>query len=223
MGSQLFCVEIVPAEGTREFDARATRQKWNGNRPSVRTLGGGCRLSIRGGGSFWLVGSTWNKQRSLGRFRALRGVLRRGHVALPPFIDRALCMGSYRCGDRLWDIAHRRLQNTRRLRPLWSSPSGICHGYGHGHRHQSATRRFSLLCGRCSILAGVLGTGQNHVGRPSETIARLSGDSITNSPNFHIVKAPRNTNSRSRAMPEMKALQFPHKLNTQISSHGGDR
>ena len=67
------------------------------------------------------------------------------------------CMGSYRRGDPLWDIAHRRLQNTNGLRPLWSSPFVICYGHGHRSWHQDAIRLFGLLGSRCSILTGVLG------------------------------------------------------------------
>ncbi len=75
----------------------------------------------------------------------------------PQFIDGVVCMGSYRRGDTLWDIAHRRLQNTNGLRPLRSSPFVICYGYGHRSWHQDAIRLFGLLGGRCSILTGVLG------------------------------------------------------------------
>src|SRR5438045_7367460 len=58
------------------------------------------------------MGATWSKERILGRFRSFRGIHGRGDVSLPQFIDGVVCMGSYRRGDPLWDIAHRRLQNT---------------------------------------------------------------------------------------------------------------
>ena len=51
----------------------------------------------------------------------VRGVHGRGDVSLPQFIDSVVCVGSYRRGDTLWDIAYRRLQNTNDLRPLRSS------------------------------------------------------------------------------------------------------
>ena len=92
-----------------------------------------------------------------GRFRSFRGIHGRGDVSLPQFIDGVVCMGSYRRGDTLWDIAHRRLQNTNGLRPLRSSPFVICYGHGHRSWHQDAIRLFGLLGGRCSILTGVLG------------------------------------------------------------------
>src|ERR1700741_4930809 len=42
-----------------------------------------------------------------------------GAVTSPlQLIDRVVCVGSYRRGDALWDIAHRRLQNTNGLRPV---------------------------------------------------------------------------------------------------------
>src|SRR5215471_7274146 len=87
------------------------------------------------------------------------------------------CMGSYRRGDPLWDIAHRRLQNTNGLRPLWSSPVVICYGHGHRSWHQDAIRLFGLLGSRCSILTGVLGAGPIHIGQASESITKLSGRS----------------------------------------------
>ncbi len=67
------------------------------------------------------------------------------------------CMGSYCRGDTLWDIAHRRLQNTNGLRPLRSSPFVVCYGYAHRPWHQETIRLFGLLGGRSSILTGVLG------------------------------------------------------------------
>ena len=106
---------------------------------------------------FGLWGATWSKERILGRFRSFRGIHGRGDVSLPQFIDGVVCMGSYRRGDPLWDIAHRRLQNTNGLRPLRSSPFVICYGHGHRSWHQDAIRLFGLLGGRCSILTGVLG------------------------------------------------------------------
>src|SRR5438874_5189196 len=72
------------------------------------------------------MGATWSKERILGRFRSFHGVHGRGDVFLPQFIDGVVCMGSYRRGDPLWDIAHRRLQNTNGLRPLRSSPFEAC-------------------------------------------------------------------------------------------------
>src|SRR5207244_6153637 len=62
--------------------------------------------------------------------------------SLPQFIDGVVCLGSYRRGDPLWDIAHRRLQNTNGLRPLRSSPFVICYGHGHRPWHQDAIRLF---------------------------------------------------------------------------------
>ncbi|WP_245632103.1 DoxX family membrane protein [Edaphobacter aggregans] len=41
--------------------------------------------------------------------------------------------------------------------PLRPSSFVICYGYGHRSWHQDAIRLFGLLCGRCSILTGVLG------------------------------------------------------------------
>src|SRR5262245_3048015 len=82
-------------------------------------------------------------------------------------------MGSYRRGDPFWDNAHRRLQNTNGLRPLRSSPSVICYGHGHRSWHQDAIRLFGLLGGRCSILTGVLGARQIHVGQASEWITKF--------------------------------------------------
>src|SRR2546430_838547 len=86
------------------------------------------------------MGATWSKERILGRFRSFRGIHGRGDVSLPQFIDGVVCMGSYRRGDPLWDIAHRRLQNTNGLRPLRSSPFVICYGNGHRSWHQDAIR-----------------------------------------------------------------------------------
>ena len=103
------------------------------------------------------MGAIWSKERILGKFRSFRGVHGRGDVSLPQFIDSVVCVGSYRRGDTLWDIAYRRLQNTNGLRPLGSSPFVICYGHGHGSWHQDAIRLFGLLGGRCSILTGVLG------------------------------------------------------------------
>jgi len=103
------------------------------------------------------MGATWSKERILGRFRSFREVHGRGDVSLPQFIDGVVCMGSYRRGDDLRDIAHRRLQNTNGLRPLRPSPFVICYGHGHRSWHQDAIRLFGLLGGRCSILTGVLG------------------------------------------------------------------
>src|SRR5215471_4703145 len=99
----------------------------------------------------------WSKERSLGKFRSFRRVHGRGDVSLPQFIDGVVCVGSYRRGDTLWDIAYRRLQNTNGLRPLRSSPFVICYRHGHRSWHQDAIRLFSLLGSRCSILTGVLG------------------------------------------------------------------
>lgn len=75
----------------------------------------------------------------------------------PQFIDGIVCMGSYRRGDTLWDIAHRRLQNTNGLRPLRFSSFVICYGHGHKSWHQDAIRLFSLLGRRCSVLTCVRG------------------------------------------------------------------
>src|SRR2546421_12997546 len=74
------------------------------------------------------MGATWSKERILGRFRSFRGIHGRGDVSLPQFIDGVVCMGSYRRGDPLWDIAHRRLQNTNGLRPHRSSPLSFAMG-----------------------------------------------------------------------------------------------
>ena len=103
------------------------------------------------------MGATWSKERILGRFRSFRGIHGRGDVSLPQFIDGVVCVGSYRRGDSLWDIADRWLQNTNHLRPLRSSPFVICYGHGDRSWHQNAIRLFGLLGSRCSILTGVLG------------------------------------------------------------------
>ena len=103
------------------------------------------------------MGAIWSKERILGKFRSFRGIHGRGDVSLPQFIDGVVCVGSYRRGDTLWDIAYRRLQNTNGLRPLRSSPFVICYRHGHRSWHQDAIRLFGLLGSRCSILTGVLG------------------------------------------------------------------
>src|SRR5262249_19858863 len=73
---------------------------------------------------------------------------RRGDVSLPQFIDSVVCVGSYRRGDTLWDIAYRRLQNTNGLRPLRSSPFVICYRHGQRSWHQDAIPLFGLLGSR---------------------------------------------------------------------------
>src|SRR6185437_4844436 len=103
------------------------------------------------------MGAIWSKERILGGFRSFREIHRRGDVSLPEFMGGVVCMDSYRCRDTLWDIAHRRLQNTNRLRPLRSSAFVICYGNVHRAWHQDALGLFGLLGGRCSILTGVLG------------------------------------------------------------------
>ena len=103
------------------------------------------------------MGATWSKERILGRFRSFRGIHGRGDVSLPQFIDGVVCVGSYRRGDPLWDIAHRRLQNTGYLRPLWFSALVICYRHGYRSRHQEAVRLFGFLGGRCRIFTGILG------------------------------------------------------------------
>src|SRR6516164_4335140 len=138
--------------GAHEFKSRATQREWDGDCPPVRAVCAGSFLSIRCGGSFWLVGAIWSKERILGKFRSFRGVHGRGDVSLPQFIDSAVCVGSYRRGDTLWDIAYHRLQNTNGLRPLRSSPFVICYRHGHRSWHQDAIRLFGLLGSRCSIL-----------------------------------------------------------------------
>jgi hypothetical protein len=62
------------------------------------------------------------------------------------------------------------------LRPLRSSPFVICYGHGHRSWHQDAIRLFGLLGGCRSILTGVLGARQIHVGQASGSIT-LSGGS----------------------------------------------
>src|SRR5262244_2402672 len=104
---------------------------------------------------FGLWGPYGAKNVSWGNFA--HGVHGRGDVSLPQFIDSVVCVGSYRRGDTLWDIAYRRLQNTNGLRPLRSSPFVICYRHGHRSWHQDAIRLFGLLGSRCSILTGVLG------------------------------------------------------------------
>jgi hypothetical protein len=78
-------------------------------------------------------------------------------VSLLQFIHSVVCLGSYRRGDTLGDIAYRRLQNTNGLRPLWPSAFVICYRHGHRSWHQDAIRLFGLLGSRGGILTGVLG------------------------------------------------------------------
>ena len=106
---------------------------------------------------FGLWGPYGAKNVSWGEFRSFRGVHGRSDVSLPQFIDIVVCVGSYRRGDTLWDIAYRRLQNTNGLRPLRSSPFVICYRHGHRSWHQDAIRLFGLLGSRCGILTGILG------------------------------------------------------------------
>jgi hypothetical protein len=54
-----------------------------------------------------------HKRSHRSKFRSFRRIHGRGDVSLPQFIDGVVCMGSYRRGDTLWDIAHRMLQNWR--------------------------------------------------------------------------------------------------------------
>src|SRR5258706_5113327 len=75
----------------------------------------------------------------------------------PSSLTVSFAWAATRRGDPLWDIAHRRLQNTNGLRPLRSSPFVICYGHGHRSWRQDAIRLFGLLGSRCSILTGVLG------------------------------------------------------------------
>src|SRR5215472_4995075 len=103
------------------------------------------------------MGTARSKERILGGFRSFREIHWRGDVFIPEFIDGVVCVGSYRSGDPLWDVAHRRLQNTNGLRPLRSSPYVICYRHGHRSWHQEATRLFGLLGSRRSILTVVLG------------------------------------------------------------------
>src|SRR5262249_36083628 len=98
------------------------------------------------------MGATWSKERILGRFRSFRGIHGRADVSLPQFIDGVVCMGSYRRGDTLWDIAHRRLQNRNGLRPLRSSPFVICYKHGHRSWHQDAIRLFGLSAAGAAFL-----------------------------------------------------------------------
>jgi hypothetical protein len=121
------------------------------------------------------MGAIRSKECILGKFCSFRGVHGRGDVSLPQFIDGVVCMGSYRRGDTLRDIAHHRLQNTNGLHPFRSSPFVICSGHGHRTRHQDAIRLFGLLGGRCGILTGILGARQIHVGQAPESITKLSG------------------------------------------------
>ena len=106
---------------------------------------------------FGLWGPYGAKNVSWGDFAHFVEYTGRGDVSLSQFIDGVICMDSYRRGDPLWDLAHRRLQNTNRLRPLRSSPFVICYGHGHRSWNQNAIGLFGLLGGRCSILTGVLG------------------------------------------------------------------
>src|ERR1700739_1835147 len=129
---KLFCLKQYSLRGgTYEFKNRATHREWDRDCPSVRTVCARSFLSIRCGRSFWPVGAIWSKERILGEFRSFRGVYGRGDVSLPEFIDSVVCVGSYRRGDTLWDIAYRRLQNTNGLHPLRSSPFVVCHRHGH--------------------------------------------------------------------------------------------
>jgi hypothetical protein len=68
------------------------------------------------------MGAIWSKERILGDFAHFAEYTGDGDVSLRQFIDGVVCMGSYRRGDALWDIAHRRLQNTNDRHPLRSSP-----------------------------------------------------------------------------------------------------
>ena len=104
------------------------------------------------------MGTIWSKERILGKFRSFRGVHGRGDVTLSQFIDSVVCVGSYRRGDPLWNIAYCRLQNTNDLRPVGSSAFVICYRHGHRSWHQDAAGLFGLLGSRRSILTGVLGT-----------------------------------------------------------------
>lgn len=152
-----FCLKQYSLRGGKyEFKSRATQRKWVRDCPPVRTVCARSFLSIRCGRSFWLMGAIWSKERILGKFRSFRGVHGRGDVSLPQFIGSVVCVGSYRRGVTLWDIAYRRLQNTNGLCPLRSSPFVICYSHGHRSWHQDAIRLFSLLGSRCSILTGVL-------------------------------------------------------------------
>jgi len=96
--------------GAHEFKSRATQREWGGDCPPVRAVCAGSFLSIRCGGSFWLVGAVWSKRRVLGKFRSFRGVHGRGDVSLPQFMGSVVCLGIHRRGNALWDIADRRIQ-----------------------------------------------------------------------------------------------------------------
>ena len=106
---------------------------------------------------FGMWGAIWSKERILGRFRSFRGIHGRGDVSLPQFIDGVVCVGSYRRGDTLWDVAYRRLQDANCFRTVRSPPFVICYRHGHRSLHQDAIRLFGLLGSCCSILTGVLG------------------------------------------------------------------
>src|SRR5215831_18454684 len=71
------------------------------------------------------MGPTWSQERILGRFRSFRGIHGRGDVSLPQFIDGVVCVGSYRRGDPLWDIAHR--QASKYELPPSSPVFSSCH------------------------------------------------------------------------------------------------
>src|SRR5215470_7632267 len=125
----------------------------------------------------WLIvlayGGHMEQRTYLGEISLISWSTRARDVSLRQFIDGVVCMGSYRRGDTLSDIAHRRLQNTNGLRPLRSSPFVICYGHGHRSWHQEAIRLFGLLGGRCSILTDVLGARPIHVGQASQSITKL--------------------------------------------------
>src|SRR6516225_440492 len=48
--------------GAHEFKSRATQREWDGDCPPVRAVCAGSFLSIRCGGSFWLVGAVWSNR-----------------------------------------------------------------------------------------------------------------------------------------------------------------
>jgi len=156
--------------GTYEFKNCATQREWDRDCPSVRTV---CARSFLFY-PLWLIvlacGGIWSKECILGKFRSFRGVHGRSDVSFPQFIDSVVCVGGYRRGDTLWDIAYRRLQNTNGLRPLGSSPFVICYRHGHRSWHQDAIRLFGLLGGCCSILTGVLEPDRFTLGQASESI-----------------------------------------------------
>jgi len=54
--------------GAHEFKSRATQREWDGDCPPVRAVCAGSFLSIRCGGSFWLVGPYGAKDVSWGNF-----------------------------------------------------------------------------------------------------------------------------------------------------------